>query len=245
MSQMPHWSATRFSLFEQCPQLFKAHYVDGEAMEVTEAMAFGSAVHHGLEAHYQGQDGVRAFRDMWKGYPTENRGLTAVGLDLLEQTFALKLEGIPERGFSIDTESELGAPIVGAIDLWGADGVIYDFKTTRGAWSQERAQREQWQPILYTWARWNDEPEYAAAFEYIVLDRVRGTLSRFRREWTPLEWLEQINGLWTRMQRISVDVAQNRYVCSGDHPNCPECGAKWEHGHECEPQTQRRIRRRA
>lgn len=235
---MAHWSATKFMTWDICPGEFKARYVDGEATQLTEAMAFGQAVHHGLESHYQGQDGVRAFRAAWKTYAEQlgdvDQGLTRIGMDLIEQAIGLELSGVPERGFSIDTNAELGAPIVGSIDLWGADGVTYDFKTTRGLWSQERAQKELWQPSLYTWARWLEEPEYSGAFEYVVMNRVTGRLQRFRREWSPDEINVQMNQAWDRMRCIASDVAADRFTCHGKHGGCPECGEKWSHDHVCD-----------
>src|SRR5580765_6971219 len=106
---MPHWSASRFMLFDQCPVLFKERYIDGVAVVPTEAMSFGSAVHMGLEAHFNGQDGIRAFRAAWKELAREigqvDPNLTATGLTLIEQVIDLDLKGIPERGFSIDTNA--------------------------------------------------------------------------------------------------------------------------------------------
>jgi hypothetical protein len=248
MTVMPHWSATRFMLYEQCPLLFKERYVDGVAVAPTEAMCFGSAVHLGLEAHYQGQDGERAFRAAWKQYTKElgtvDRSLTATGLNLLDQVFALELNGTPERGFSLDTNADLGAPIVGAVDLWDeAHHVIYDFKTTVGAWSQLRAQKEVWQPCLYSHAFWT-ETDVWPSFEYIVLNRATGALSRFRREWTEQEFLEQMGAAWDRMRLIANNVAADRLTCNGQHGYCPECGDRWQHDHVCGPSTDRvRLKR--
>jgi len=243
VSVMPHWSASRFMLWDQCPGSFKERYVDGQPAVVTEAMAFGQAVHMGLEAHYRGDDGIRAYRAAWKHFASElpnvDKSLTGTGLTLIEQVQELNLEGLPERGFSIDTEADLDAPIVGAIDLWGSDGVIYDFKTTKGLWSQARAEAELWQPALYTWARWNEEPSYAGQFEYIVLNRVLGTLQRFRRQWTVDQVLEQQNEAWGRMRAIAANVKADRYVCHGKHGFCPECGDRWSHDHACSPEVRR------
>jgi hypothetical protein len=245
---VPHWSATRFMLFDQCPGEFKARYVDGVLLEPTEALCFGKAVHLGLEAHFRGSDGERAFRAAWK-VETEvlvgavNRGLTSMGLTLIDKVIDLELHGIPEYGFALDTNGDLGAPIVGAIDLWDQDGnVIYDFKTTRGNWSQERAQSEVWQPLLYTYAMW-DQAGAWPAFEYIVLNRVTGQLSRFRREWTPDEWLAEVNAAYLRMVAVADRVQHGQLDCHGKHGYCPECGERWGHDHECDTTTQsRRIR---
>lgn len=251
---MPHWSATRFMLFEQCPAEFRARYVDGVTLEPTEALCFGNAVHKGLEAHFNGQDGERLFRAAWKveaamlaeeGRPV-NRRLTGMGLELLNKVFELGLHGVPERGFSLDTNVELGAPVIGAMDLYdqqaGVSGVVYDFKTTRGRWSQERAQTEVWQPLLYTWGAWEETTD-RPAFEYIVLNRVTGQLDRFRRQWTEEEWLKQMNTAWIKMCQISVAVAQDRLECHGTHGHCLECGESWTHEHACdETMHSKRIR---
>jgi hypothetical protein len=248
MSVMPHWSASRFMLYDLCPASFKQRYVDGLAEPPTPALYFGQAVHQGLEAHYNGQDGMRAFRAAWKQFAAElelNQSVTsrhtAAGLRLIDQVFDLDLRGTPERGFSLDTNFELGAPIVGAMDLWSTeDNVVYDFKTTRGAWSQARAQAEVWQPVLYTYAAWTETGQWPA-FEYIVLNRSSGSLERFRREWTTDDYVEQLNAAWRRACQISVAVAQGRLDCAGRHGACFECGARWSHDHDCDavPHSQR------
>jgi PD-(D/E)XK nuclease superfamily protein len=251
MTQVPHWSATRFTMFDQCPGEFKAHYVDGEAVQLTEAMAFGECVHRGLEAHYRGDDGIRMFRAAWRESTSTlmniwdtpvDPNLTRMGMDLLEQVFEFGLQGIPERGFVLDTDKAFGAPIVGAIDLWGADGVVYDFKTTKGTWSNERAQKELWQPVLYTMARWEEEPLYEGAFEYIVMNRVTGRVDRFAREWTHEGIIARWNIAWERMREISEAVREDRYECHGKHGFCPECGDRWSHGHVCGVSKSTRIR---
>jgi len=240
---MPHWSATRFMLFDQCPGEFKARYVDGVALEPTEALCFGKAVHTALECHYNGGDGERLFRTVWKSMVRDdlggrvNKNLTGMGIELLDKVIALDLHGTPELPIAIDSNFELGAPIVGAIDLYDEQSeTVYDFKTTRGTWSQERAQAERWQPLLYTLAIWYEHGVWPA-FEYIVLNRVTGALSRFRREWTQDEWLEQMNAAWLRASEISVAVAQGRLECHGNHGFCPECGERWEHDHICDEGT--------
>jgi len=232
-------------LFEQCPAAYRSRYVDGEAFELTEAVAFGQAVHQGLESHFNGQDGEYAFRTAWKQYSLElgavHSGLTGTGLELIDKVIALDLHGTSERGFSLDTEAELGAPIVGAVDLWG-DDTIYDFKTTRGLWSQTRAEHEIWQPAIYTWAYWEETGRWPQ-FEYIVLNRCTGQLDRFRRQWTADECLALMDAAWLRMRHIAAAVAAGELECRGSHGWCPECGERWSHPHVCDSAVRgRRIR---
>jgi PD-(D/E)XK nuclease superfamily len=244
---LPHWSATKFMLYDQCPGEFKSRYVDGVALEPSEALCFGKAVHMGLEAHFNGQDGERAFRAAWKSMSQEelhgmvDPRLTGMGLTLIDKVVALDLHGVPERGFSLDTNAELGAPIIGALDLYDADSnTVYDFKTSRGNWSQDRAQREVWQPLLYTYALWSETDCDLPAFEYIVLNRASGQLNRFRREWTSDEWLAEMNAAWVRMCEVSVAVGQGHLECHGKHGLCPECGERWGHEHVCDERIYRR-----
>lgn len=231
--------------FDQCPSEYKSRYVDGVALELSEALVFGSSVHRALEAHYQGADAERAFLAAWrtesKLLPRVSPNLTGIGLDLLDKVIALDLRGVPERGFSLDMELLIGAPIVGAIDLWG-DGVIYDFKTTRGVWSAERAQTETWQPVIYTQAYFQEVGEWPD-FEYIVLNRVTGQLDRFRREWTIDSWAAQWSDAYGRMRQIAALVEAGDFACPRMHGYCPECGERWGHAHVCElTNTSRRIK---
>ena len=109
------------------------------------------------------------------------------GLRMVDQVNALNLNqdgrSAPEHWFELDADWTY--PVVGAVDLWcppssqhGA--VIYDFKTTVGAWSQERAERECWQPILYAWA-YARAYDVVPIFRYLVLNRVDGTVNTFER----------------------------------------------------------------
>jgi hypothetical protein len=242
----PHWSASQFMLFEQCPAEYRRRYIDGEALELTEALCFGKAIHQGLEAHFNGEDGEYLFRAVWKSEAARlnggvHRDLTGTGLTLLDKVFALELKGAAEKEFKLSADLVVGKPIVGAVDLWGENNVLYDFKTTRGRWSAERAQTEVWQPILYSWAALEESGELPA-FEYIVLNRVTGQLDRFRRQWTEEEWGEQWSGCYDRMRYISAAVAAGEMECHGNHGYCPECGARWSHDHVCDEPHSKRIR---
>ena len=246
----PHWSASRLMLYDQCPGAYHARYVLDQPTLVTEAMAFGSAFHHGLETHYQGLDGDLAFRRVWRETAPDIYGakhssaearLSSMGLQLLEQVYALDLRGIPEHGFSLDTELAFGAPIVGAIDLWDADDVLFDFKTTMGSWSQERAELERWQPILYSWT-YLERMGKLPTFEYIVCSRATGQVSRFRRTWTEETWGKQWGVAYDRLREISAAVIAGDFECHGKHGNCLECGDRWSHDHVCGESGSPRIR---
>jgi hypothetical protein len=232
MASVDHWSTSRFMLWDQCPGSFKERYIDGVWTPPTEAMAFGSAVHAGLEEHFRGGNGDLAFRRKWKEYGTDGDYLTATGLDLLDLVYDLNLSGSPEWGFELQTP-ELGANTIGFIDLVGSDGIVYDFKTTRGKWSQARAQKELWQPLVYTLAVLDVNPDFQGDFEYIVLNRDTRQLDRFRREWTADEWVAEVNAMWDRARIIGNDCAADRFECHGKHGFCPECGDRWQHGHTC------------
>lgn len=216
-------------------------------MAPTEALHFGSAVHKGLEAHYRGGDGELTFRRTWRMLSAElsERGvivsplLSKMGLDLVGKVVDLDISGEPERKIWCRTDDYLNAPLLGYVDLWCPEThTIIDFKTTVGSWSQARAEKEVWQPCLYSWAYYQEMGVFPK-FEYIVLNRVTGALSSFQTMRTG----EQIMDALSRARQIAVDVAAEQFDCRcRTGADCPECGAKWEHGHVCEMVKGTRIR---
>jgi hypothetical protein len=240
---VPWWSPSKFVCFDQCPALFKERYIDRVPMPPTEALHFGTAVHKGLEAHFRAEDGELAFRRVWRQLVQQldhvDPGLSKIGLDLIEKVVDLGLSGEPERKIWMRTDDMLGAPTLGYADLWCPDTrTIIDFKTTVGAWSAERAEKETWQPCLYSYAFWL-EHDTLPRFEYIVLNRATGALQRFETQRTH----EQIDAAFQRAAVIAKAVRLERWDCAcRTGADCPECGAKWEHNHVCQLSTGTRIR---
>jgi PD-(D/E)XK nuclease superfamily len=244
---VPWWSPSKFVCWDTCPREFYLRYVQRVPMVPTEALHFGTAVHKGLEAHFQGGDGEVAFRRTWRTLSDELRQsgydvashLSRTGLELIEKVTALGLVGEPERKVWIRTDAYLGAPILGYADLWSPQtDTIFDFKTTVGAWSAARAEKEVWQPCLYSYA-YRSEMEVLPRFEYIVLNRVTGTLERFETQRSD----DQIMDALSRAREIATAVQREQFDCQcRTGADCPECGARWEHGHVCDLSKSTKIR---
>lgn len=217
-----------------------------EPMFPTEALHFGTAVHKGLEAHYRGTDGELVFRRTWRELSESLRndgfevsqGLSKIGLDLLEKVVDLNLSGEPEKKIWVRTEDYTVAPILGYADLWDTDThTIFDFKTTVGAWSEARAEKETWQPCLYSYAYWL-ETGTLPTFEYIVLNRVSGTLTRFKTRRDH----DQIMAALSCIREVALMIKRGEFECRCGASACPECGMPWQHGHMCELGKGTRIR---
>ena len=244
---VPWWSPSKFVCWDACPQEFFQRYVEQVPMSPTEALHFGTAVHKGLEAHFRGDDGELAFRRTWRELTAELRQLghevashlSRTGLELIEKVVRLGLVGEPERQVWMRTDCYLGAPILGYVDLWSPQtNTIYDFKTTVGAWSAARAEKETWQPCLYSYA-YRSEFGVLPRFEYIVLNRVTGVLERFETQRSD----DQIMDALSRARDIAVAVQQELFECQcRTGADCPECSVKWEHGHVCDLSRHPRIR---
>ena len=188
--QPAYWSPSRFAAWDECPARFYEQYVLQQPMEPNLPMHFGTAVHRGLEAHFRGDDGDLAFRRAWRELAQELRAagitvsgsLVETGMRLIEQVVSLGLSGEPERKIWVRTDSYLGAPILGYADLWCPDAhEIFDFKTTVGKWSAERAEQEMHQPCAYSMA-YHEQYGVLPTFEYIVLNRVDGSMQRFKTQ---------------------------------------------------------------
>ena len=269
-------------LFEQCPEKYRARYVDGVVSEPSLAMLFGHTVHTALEVLLQGQGGccpVCAARNVdhdasaasdgamrlkldcaravyYREFDTmrsiladegvEAGGLLYLeGLRMIDQVDALRLnddsKSSPERWFKIPTQwgaPRLSWPVVGAVDLWSPPwskhgAIIWDFKTTVGSWSQTRADKERWQPLLYSWA-YVRAFDVVPTFRYLVLNRVTGVVDTFERSWpTKSAFADDLNDLEFHAEEIAESVAEGNFTCTRGHGSCLECGEPYGHDHVC------------
>jgi hypothetical protein len=273
----PHWSASRFMLFEQCPRLYKERYIDGVTSPPSLAMLFGHTVHTALEAMHQGHRGTRpvlfeheddedrygvgravyqaGFQALEAQLEAAGNGAIAPaslyleGLKMLDQVAGLRLndDGLsePERWFVLPTTDTLGMPTVGAVDLWSPPWsrhgpTVWDFKTTVGSWSAERANRERWQPMLYARAF---ERAYGVVptFRYLVLSRLGDAPASFDRSWSPKDWIADLRDLQFHAEEIAERVRSADFACTRGHGTCLECGKPYGHDHVC-PEGSRPIK---
>lgn len=175
-------SPSRLSTYEYCPAEFRKRYVLKQSDPPTPEMAFGTAVHAGIEAHYLGKDDDLAFlkswRDAQKIIPATVRvfgsGLTDRGLQMLEMVRNLGLSGTPEKHFIMVAPGFI-IPILGYIDLWSKDH-LYDFKTTGYSWTQTKADAQMFQPAIYSQA-YLAETGTLPKFTFVVMSRITGSLA--------------------------------------------------------------------
>jgi len=176
--------------------------------------------------------------------PVEANGMLYLeGLRMIDQVDALALnadgKSKSERRITIPTAwAGLNWPVVGAVDLWSPPWsqhgpVVWDFKTTVGSWSQLRADKEKWQPLLYTWA-YVRAYDIVPTFRYLVLNRMTGGVDTFDRVWkTRKSFQEDLNDLEFECEEIAEAVAEGNFDCSRGHGTCLECGEAYGHDHVC------------
>lgn len=149
---LDHLSVSAVQLYQRCPQAWRRRYVDGIEEQPSPAMAFGKAFALALEAHHRGEDGdtafARAHAQMQNAMPGAIFGLRL--LELYRQRF--NLDGRPEQPFTLylPDRVRVPVPITGVMDLERDDEVV-EFKTSRNAWTQARADAE-YQSAVYGWA---------------------------------------------------------------------------------------------
>lgn len=176
----PHLSPSRLSTFDRCPELYRQRYVLKLPQGPSFERDFGTAVHRGIEAHYRGLDHEMAFLLVWRIAQKECREaniavppwLTERGLELIEAACALGIKGEPEQRIGIMLAG-VNLPIIGYVDLVG-DGQVVDWKTTAFGWGQDRADREIFQPAIYSQAYAETHDGILPTFTYVVLPRNGG-----------------------------------------------------------------------
>jgi hypothetical protein len=204
-------SPSRLSTYDRCPKLFHERYVLKLEDTPTMEMAFGTAIHRGIEAHYRGQDDEIAFLAEWRAARRKlslGNHLDDRGLELLDMVRSLNLAGQPERKF-IYAYAGFSVPFLGIIDLWGK-GVIRDFKTTGYGWTQKRADDELFQPAVYAQAYASESGGKLPEFEYIVLPRVAGPMQR----WCGCRSRQQIDAAFERIMDIHLAIEAQEFDCT-------------------------------
>lgn len=210
----PYLSPSRLSCYEWCPAEYHRRYVLGIKDPASVEMVFGSAVHAGLEAYFQGTDDELAFLRSWRTLsaelPTLERtatsALSARGLELLAMVRNLDLHGTPEHRISITVDG-IKLPFFGFVDLW-SEGHIWDFKTSRQTWSQAKADAQIFQPAIYSQAH-SESFASIPRFTFVVLPRTPGELQLIDGTRTPA----QIIAAFDRAKEILAMIDDNQFAC--------------------------------
>lgn len=180
----PYLSPSRLWAYDRCPQVYADRYILKLDQAPSFEREFGTAVHAGLEAHYRGVDYEMAFLIAWRlaqktlklAGATVPSWLTSRGLELIEMVRNLGLDGTPEQRISVIIQG-VSVPIIGYADLI-TDGGIIDFKTSGWAWKEGRADKEFFQPVIYSQAYAEAHNGTYPTFTFIVLPRNGGMLAQ-------------------------------------------------------------------
>lgn len=210
-----HLSASRLTSYEWCPQQFYRRYILGQEDPQTWEQAFGIAVHSGLEAHYNQGDYELTFLREWRAakqqHPAAPESLTARGLELIEMVRDLGLTGTPESYLNT-LWPDIPVPFLGYADLW-KEGHIYDFKTTGFMWKPGKAERQIFQPAIYSQAH-ADAFGSIPQFTFVVMPRNGGPVQLIDATRTG----EQITQAFERAKEIYDLIEAKEFTCK-----CGKC----------------------
>jgi hypothetical protein len=211
-----YFSPSRLSTYDRCPQLFFERYILKLPQPPAAERMFGTAIHCGIEAHFRGQDHELAYLQSWRTSARECKqsgvfvpDLTARGLELIDMVISLGLAGDPEQEI-LTLIAGIPLPLYGIADLI-SPGRIIDFKTTQFGWTQDRADRELWQPAIYSQAYAEAHDGEYPRFEFVVLPRAFGPLQRFDGTRTP----GQIFETFERARAIYNAIEAKQFECRG------------------------------
>lgn len=148
---MKVFSFSRLSLYRDCPSRFYKKYIEGYEEEFTLPLAFGSAVHKGIEIVMKGGTMEEAISEaMFEANFHQEVSPNEVEMMIRRAPIFGRnaVRGEIEPHFKIPLSSEKNAPYLqGFIDVLG-DGYIFDWKTNRVAYDV----RKNHQIGLYAWA---------------------------------------------------------------------------------------------
>lgn len=221
-------SPSRLWAYDRCPGVYRDRYILKLEQAASYEREFGTAVHCGLEAHFKGLDHEMAFLIAWRLAQKTLKAagvnvpswLSSRGLELIESVRANSdITGIPEQRISIILAG-VSVPIIGYADLMG-DGIVFDFKTTGWGWTQAHADKECFQPVIYSQAYAEAHNGEWPAFRFIVLPR-NGNSGLVE-----LDGTRTVQQMWDTFERIrvihkAIEAQQFDCLCKGKYCSSAE-----------------------
>lgn len=214
----PALSASRLQLYRECPALYERRYVLGIYDPPTIDMEYGQAIHHGLEALFNGADAelcfMRELRRRLEPLIAEGADpadwLVPQGLRLLDLVSRLGYAGQPERRF-IFVQSGFTVPFRGILDLWMPDAsTVVDWKTTQRQWSDKTAERYLLQRAIYAQASMTEFGQ-PVRFQFVALGAYPGGTLQVV-EATPT--LSEIEDAFTLAYELHQGIEAGHWACT-------------------------------
>lgn len=244
--ELSYLSYSSINLYLTCSEAWRRRYVLGEKEPPTGALLLGSTVHDTLEgwiaARAQGESQAGTLADAFSrnwALRVEREPNCEWGADTPEQ--------ICEEGLRLVSDSSVQAlvnrltplrddsgpwierevflsvpgvpvPVKGYIDLVTSDGVPGDFKTSRMAWSADKAQ-EQLQPLFYL-AALNQLGRTVPGLRFRHWVIVKGKTVRVQElehqhTWDEILWLfGLIQGVWRAISAEAFVPNPNAWFCA-------------------------------
>jgi hypothetical protein len=144
------------SCAHECLRKFKLIYVDGlETDSNSIDLEFGTALHLGLKAHFDGEDPLMTFNMYWQSVESKNLRTSRLNwqqLYVLGQDFITRFVRLHSKKFkALKTEESFeielaGEVVTGTIDFVGHyDGVpsIFDWKTSASRYKHSKLQKNE------------------------------------------------------------------------------------------------------
>jgi putative RecB family exonuclease len=239
-------SYSSINLYLTCSESWRRKYLNKEPQITTPALLFGSAIHSTIEAYIANRYGdVQIDTDiqtLWSGNwqaalerepdcewgadtPEfhHNEGVRLLGNPELMQTLDRLNPLVDDDGLYMERKVELRVPgvpvpIIGYIDLVTRDGIPHDFKTSKYAWSQDKA-REEIQPLFYV-AAMNQMgmPSPGMRFRHIVVTKAKQSKVQVIEVQHTIDALfflfELIQKVWKAIESEAFVMNPNAWLCS-------------------------------
>lgn len=234
-----HLSYSSIQLYLTCPENWRRKYVEKQPQPSSPALVFGSAMHTAIESVVTGE--MPTLPEAWKTAWTAqvesesnvdwggdtpehhfNEGLRILGSDDVQAMIGDVKPLVDENGAFVERKVTLEVPgvpvpIIGYIDIVGADGVPGDFKTSKNRWSQDKAQSEL-QPLFYLAALSQagvDIPDLA--FRHYIITKAKTPVAQVLEHthtWSEIFWLfESIQRVWKGIEAEVYPMNPNGWLC--------------------------------